>query len=111
MKTPLRGGNKLYLRCVISETGGRYIGTCLELSVSVRSNSVEECKDELVSLINDYTETARECQSEGEKVKFTPVRHYWAKRILFDLRLALLSSTSTKQPPNMFTKEVVVPAT
>lgn len=104
---------KMLLRCIIKKQEEHFVGTCLELSLSAKGQSVSECKRELLNLINNHVKAVFELYEKGENVIITPVKFYLLKKLLFDCVYTCSAgrfSGRIKPPQNSFIKEVVVPA-
>ncbi len=77
------------LRCVIKKTGNGYVGGCLELSLAIKGRTSCECEKKLEQTINNYIETVNKLGQKGSSVTLRPVRFYYFKRSLFDLKMYL----------------------
>ncbi len=101
-------GKEMKLRCVMKITDKGYVGVCLELSLAVRGKTSAECRKNLVHLINDYIDTVNELYQKGENVVLRPVRWYYYKKIVFDLKMYYYQVTKKDNSKAGFTQKKVV---
>jgi len=73
------------LRYVIKETPFGYVGKCLELGLMVRDKDFDECYNKICQLAYDYLESADRLEREGHTVICKPVKHYWLRKMRFDI--------------------------
>jgi hypothetical protein len=105
-------GKEVKLRCKIKKKNDKYIGTCLELSIAVKCNTVYECKEKLEQAINDYVDTIIYLVREkNENIIIRPVEYYVIKKLLFDIKMYFKFDLFNKDKLKIeFTKKVVVPS-
>lgn len=104
-----REGKEVKLRCIIKRKNSEYVGVCLEFSLTIKTATMGECKEELNQAIEEYIKTIFILTKQGKKVGTKPVEFYLLKKMLFDVRFALHKLCRNDDFGVGFIKRTVVP--
>lgn len=92
--------NKMLLRYEAVFKGNVWVATCLELGIIV-SSTADGIRDAMAKAVELYVDGLEEATRKGFNVAIIGVRHYWLRRLRFDVRKWLLHLTAPKSPKNM----------